>query len=200
VFGNISTFHLWTWLLKDIIYGNELSNLARLISNVINCSLKSIYYSYYTLHTTITVLYLWKAIQKHVVPTPLSWIRVRRRRLMRSNRLAWYGHVMRRIASHITKRAMGMNVDGHSSRGRYKKRVMSWDSCHLSHSPSRTVWKMTWESKEWVWRWRIIEENGGRKHVAPILLGGIGNDDDGIDYWWISLTINRLMYLPSSGY
>jgi hypothetical protein len=40
---------------------------------------------------------------------------------MRSHRLAWYGHVMRRDESHITKRMMSMTVDGHPSRGRPKK-------------------------------------------------------------------------------
>jgi hypothetical protein len=46
---------------------------------------------------------------------------------LRSNRLGWYGHVMRRDESHITKRVMtvmSMNVDGHSSRGRPKKKWM----------------------------------------------------------------------------
>jgi hypothetical protein len=37
---------------------------------------------------------------------------------MRSNRLAWFGHVMRRDESHIRKSVMTMNVDGHCSRGR----------------------------------------------------------------------------------
>jgi hypothetical protein len=41
---------------------------------------------------------------------------------MRSNRLGWYGHVMRRDESHITKRVMSVSVDGHSSRDRPKKR------------------------------------------------------------------------------
>jgi predicted 2-oxoglutarate/Fe(II)-dependent dioxygenase YbiX len=36
---------------------------------------------------------------------------------MRSNRLTWYRHVMRRDESHITKRVMSMNVDRHPSRG-----------------------------------------------------------------------------------
>jgi hypothetical protein len=43
---------------------------------------------------------------------------------MRSNRLAWYERVMRRAESHITKRVMTMNVDGHPSRGRPRKRWM----------------------------------------------------------------------------
>jgi hypothetical protein len=43
---------------------------------------------------------------------------------MRSNRLAWYGHVMRKDESHITKRVMIMIVDGHPRRGRHKKRWM----------------------------------------------------------------------------
>jgi hypothetical protein len=42
---------------------------------------------------------------------------------MRSNRLAWCGHVMWRDESHITK-MMSMNVDEHPSRGRPKKRWM----------------------------------------------------------------------------
>jgi hypothetical protein len=42
---------------------------------------------------------------------------------MRSNRLAWYGHVMRRDESHITKRVLTMNVDWHPERrGRKMKR------------------------------------------------------------------------------
>jgi hypothetical protein len=43
---------------------------------------------------------------------------------MRSNRLAWYGQVMRWDESRITKRVMSMCVDGHPSRGRPKKRWM----------------------------------------------------------------------------
>jgi hypothetical protein len=45
---------------------------------------------------------------------------------MRSIRLAWYGHVMCRDESHITKRVMNMNVDGQPSRGRPKKRWMDY--------------------------------------------------------------------------
>jgi hypothetical protein len=44
---------------------------------------------------------------------------------MRSNWLAWYGHVMGRDESHITKRVMSMNVDGLPSRSRLKKRWMN---------------------------------------------------------------------------
>jgi spore germination protein YaaH len=40
---------------------------------------------------------------------------------MRSNRLPWYGHVMRGNESHITKRVMIMNVDGHRNRGKPMK-------------------------------------------------------------------------------
>jgi hypothetical protein len=43
---------------------------------------------------------------------------------MRSNRLAWYGHVMRNDESYITKRVMSMNEGGRPSRGRPKKRWM----------------------------------------------------------------------------
>jgi hypothetical protein len=45
---------------------------------------------------------------------------------MRSNRLACCGHVMQRDESHITKRVTSMNVDGHPSRGRPKKRSMDY--------------------------------------------------------------------------
>jgi hypothetical protein len=43
---------------------------------------------------------------------------------MSSNRLAWYAHIMRRDESDITKRVMSMNVDGHPSGDRPKKRWM----------------------------------------------------------------------------
>jgi hypothetical protein len=36
---------------------------------------------------------------------------------MRSNRLAWYRNIKQRDESHITKRVMSMNVDGHPSKG-----------------------------------------------------------------------------------
>jgi hypothetical protein len=41
---------------------------------------------------------------------------------MRSNRLAWFAHVMRSDESHITRRVMSMNVDGHPRKGRPNKR------------------------------------------------------------------------------
>jgi hypothetical protein len=44
---------------------------------------------------------------------------------MRSNRLAWHGHVMRRDESHITKR-VSMYVDAHSSKDRPNKRWMDY--------------------------------------------------------------------------
>jgi preprotein translocase subunit SecA len=43
---------------------------------------------------------------------------------MTSNRLAWYGHVMQRDESYITKRVMTMIVDGYPSRDRPRKRWM----------------------------------------------------------------------------
>jgi hypothetical protein len=43
---------------------------------------------------------------------------------IRNSRLAWYGYVMRRDESYITKRVMSVNVDGHPSRGCPKKRWM----------------------------------------------------------------------------
>jgi hypothetical protein len=45
---------------------------------------------------------------------------------MRSNGLAWYGHIMRRDDSQITERVMSKDVDGHPSRGRPKKRWMDY--------------------------------------------------------------------------
>jgi hypothetical protein len=44
---------------------------------------------------------------------------------IRSKRLAWYGHVLWRDESPITKRVMSINVDGYP-RGRPKKR---WRDC-----------------------------------------------------------------------
>ena len=41
---------------------------------------------------------------------------------MKGSRLSWYGHVMRRDETHVTKRVMSMNVDGWRGRGRPKKR------------------------------------------------------------------------------
>jgi hypothetical protein len=47
-----------------------------------------------------------------------------------SNRLAWYGHVMRRDERHIIKRVMTINVDGHPSRSCPKKKWMDCERCH----------------------------------------------------------------------
>jgi hypothetical protein len=41
---------------------------------------------------------------------------------IRSNRLSWYGHVIRREESHIGNRVMNINVDDHPSTFRPKKR------------------------------------------------------------------------------
>jgi hypothetical protein len=38
--------------------------------------------------------------------------------------IAWYGHVMQKDDSHITKKVMSINVDEHPRRGRPKKRWM----------------------------------------------------------------------------
>jgi hypothetical protein len=37
--------------------------------------------------------------------------------IMRSNSLAWYGHVMRRNEIYTTKKDIGIKVDGHPRRG-----------------------------------------------------------------------------------
>jgi hypothetical protein len=66
---------------------------------------------------------------------------------MRSNRLAWYGYVMRRDGSHITKRVMTMNVDGHSSRCRSRKR---WIDCVKDDMKIKGVsMETTTDRKEW---------------------------------------------------
>jgi hypothetical protein len=66
---------------------------------------------------------------------------------MRSNRLAWYGHVMRRDESHITKRVMSMNVDGCPSRGRPKKR---WMDCVKDDMRIKGVsMEITSDRREW---------------------------------------------------
>jgi hypothetical protein len=64
---------------------------------------------------------------------------------MRSNRLAWYGHVIWRDESHITKRVMTMNVDEHPSRGRPRK---SWMDCVKDDI------KIKWVSMEMTSDWR----------------------------------------------
>jgi hypothetical protein len=43
---------------------------------------------------------------------------------LRANRLRWYGHVMRRDDSHVTRRVLSMNVEGCKRRGRPRKRWM----------------------------------------------------------------------------
>jgi hypothetical protein len=66
---------------------------------------------------------------------------------MRSNRLVWYGHVMRRDESHIIKRVMTMNVDGHPSRGRPGKR---WMDCVKDEMKIKGVsMEMTSDRREW---------------------------------------------------
>jgi hypothetical protein len=57
---------------------------------------------------------------------------------MRSNRLAWYGHVMRKDESHITKRVMTMNVDGYPRRGWPRKK---WMDCVKDDMKIRGEWK-----------------------------------------------------------
>jgi hypothetical protein len=65
---------------------------------------------------------------------------------MRSNRLAWYGQVMQRDVSHIIKRVMTMNVVGHRSRGRPRKR---WMDCVKDDMKIKGVsMKMTSDRRE----------------------------------------------------
>jgi tRNA U34 5-methylaminomethyl-2-thiouridine-forming methyltransferase MnmC len=53
---------------------------------------------------------------------------------------------MRRHESHITKRVMSMNVDGHPRRGRPKKR---WMDCVKDDMGIKGVSKMTWNRRKW---------------------------------------------------
>jgi hypothetical protein len=66
---------------------------------------------------------------------------------MRSNRLAWYGHVMWRDDSHITKRVMSMNVDEQHCRSRPKKKRM--DCVQDDMSIKGVGMEMTSDRKEW---------------------------------------------------
>jgi hypothetical protein len=80
--------------------------------------------------------------------------------IMRSNRLAWYGHVTQRDESHITKRVMTMNIDGHPSRGRPRKR---WMDCVKDDMKLKGVsMDMTSDRREWK-----------KKHVVSTPHGGI---------------------------
>jgi hypothetical protein len=66
---------------------------------------------------------------------------------MRSNRLTWYGHVMRGDESYITKSVMSMNVDGHPSRGQPRKR---WMDCVKDEMKIKGVsMEMTSDRREW---------------------------------------------------
>jgi hypothetical protein len=66
---------------------------------------------------------------------------------MKSYRLAWHGHVIRRDESHITKRLMSVNVDGHPRRGRPKKR---WMDCEKDDVRIKGVrMEMTSDRREW---------------------------------------------------
>jgi hypothetical protein len=66
---------------------------------------------------------------------------------MRSKRLAWYEHVMQRDESHIIKRVMSMNVDGHPRRGRPMKR---WMDCVNDDMRRKGVsMEMTSDRREW---------------------------------------------------
>ncbi|KAJ8704936.1 hypothetical protein PYW08_012256 [Mythimna loreyi] len=50
--------------------------------------------------------------------------------------LSWYGHVKRRDETHVTKKAMSINVDGWRGRGRPKK---IWMHCVRSDMKDRGV-------------------------------------------------------------
>jgi hypothetical protein len=66
---------------------------------------------------------------------------------MRSNRLAWYGHVMWRDETHIKKRVMSLNVDGHPRIGRPKTR---WMDCVKDDMRIKVVsMEMTSDRRKW---------------------------------------------------
>jgi hypothetical protein len=65
---------------------------------------------------------------------------------MRINRLVWYGHVMRKDESHITKRVMSMNIDGYPSRPRNRwmdsvKDDMKMKGVRIEMTSDRRQWK-----------------------------------------------------------
>jgi hypothetical protein len=91
---------------------------------------------------------------------------------MRSNRLAWYGHVKRMDESHITKGVLSMNVDGHPSRGCPKKRWMDRVKDDMRIKGVSMV--MMSDRREWKKKRRrqVIKENERRKHTCrPHLVG-----------------------------
>jgi hypothetical protein len=60
---------------------------------------------------------------------------------------AWYWHVTWRDESHITRRVMSMNVDGHPRKGRPKKR---WMDCVKDDMRIKGVnMEITSDRKEW---------------------------------------------------
>lgn len=66
---------------------------------------------------------------------------------MRSGRLSWYGHVMRRNESHVAKKAMNLVVRGNGRRGRPKK---VWMNCVKEDMRARGVTEdMTDDRLEW---------------------------------------------------
>ncbi|XP_062527382.1 androgen-induced gene 1 protein isoform X2 [Bombyx mori] len=68
---------------------------------------------------------------------------------LRSARLGWYGHVMRRNENEVGKRVLTMNVDGYRGRGRPKKK---WMDCVKNDMGKRGV------SEEMVYDRRVWKE------------------------------------------
>ncbi|CAB3222369.1 unnamed protein product [Arctia plantaginis] len=66
---------------------------------------------------------------------------------LRSNRLSWYGHVMRRDEENVAKKVLGMRVEGYKRRGRPKKR---WMDCVREDMASKGVnSEMTHDRVKW---------------------------------------------------
>ncbi len=66
---------------------------------------------------------------------------------LKSRRLAWYGHVMRREKMHVTRRCMEMVVQGRGGRGRPEK---TWMECVNDDMRERGVSvEMTADRREW---------------------------------------------------
>lgn len=59
---------------------------------------------------------------------------------LRSNRVTWHGHVMRRDEQNGVKKVLSMDVDGYESRGRPKKKWMVKHNNNTTQPKLRLAW------------------------------------------------------------